>query len=77
MRTKLYVGRIANKPSVVFRSATTPTFESHGSLYNCVIGPFRTRRGADWMADPQKGQNNPHCRCVADAERLASKYAGA
>lgn len=75
MANKLYVGRIAFKPSVIFRAASTPTEATHGHLYAAVIGPFRTKRGAEWMADPVKGQGNPHCRCVADAERLAKKYA--
>lgn len=38
-------------------------------IYMYSIGPFRTRRGADFMA--AYGANNPHCQCVADAERLA------
>lgn len=70
MKTKLYVGL---KPGVreVFRSAAEPTQASHGTAYNAVIGPFLTRRGADYMA--QYGQGNPHCRCVSEAERLAER----
>jgi hypothetical protein len=77
MKSKLYVGiPISDNPSgELFRSPTVPTFDSHGKLYRYVIGPFRTKRGAEWMADPVKGRNNPHCRCVADAEKLAKKYA--
>lgn len=74
MKAKIYVGRTAGRPSEIFRSENEPTFSSHGDKFNCVIGPFRTIRGAKWMADPIKGQNNPHCRCVADAERLAARY---
>lgn len=74
MRTKLYVGCKVGKREV-FRSATEPTTATHGDKYNACIGPFRTRRGAEWMADTVKGMLNPHCRNVADAERLAKKYA--
>ena len=45
-----------------------PTSESH-LPYAAAIGPFRTRRGAEFMAT--YGKNNPHCHTVADAERLA------
>jgi len=38
--------------------------------YNVAIGPFKTRRAAEYMASPA-GINNPHCRSVADAERLS------
>jgi hypothetical protein len=48
-----------------------PTSRSHGETYAAVIGPFRTRAGADFMA--RHGKGNPHCRNVAEAERLARK----
>jgi hypothetical protein len=54
---------------VPFSHKETPTYESHGSLYYAVIGPFRTKRGQEFMA--KYGQNNPRCLCVADAERLS------
>jgi hypothetical protein len=70
LRKKLWVG--CNKgPREVFRSAQTPTEDTHGDKYFAVIGPFRTRRGATFMA--KYGRNNPHCLCVADAERIAKK----
>ena len=68
---RYYVGCIGTKREV-FRSSETPTPESG---YTYCIGPFRTRRGAEWMADSIKGVRNPHCLCVADAERLARQYA--
>jgi hypothetical protein len=75
MSRRLYVGLVRDSlQGQVFRTPAVPTPETHGKLYAGVIGPFRTRRGADWMADPVKGRLNPHCRCVADAERLAKKY---
>jgi hypothetical protein len=69
--TKPYVGLIGGGKREVFRSATTPTNDSHGAQYLAVIGPFRTVRGANFMRD--HGQGNPHCQCVADAERLAKR----
>jgi len=38
---------------------------------DCIaaIGPFKTRRAAEFMAGP--GANNPHCRSVNDAENLS------
>lgn len=55
----------------VFRSKTTPTEKSHGYSYKYIIGPFKTMRGAKFMA--KYGKNNPHLQCVDDAERMA-KY---
>jgi hypothetical protein len=66
---KPYVGIMPNTHREAFTSATTPTEQSHGSLYSAVIGPFRTKQGAEFMA--QFGANNPHCQTVEDAEQLA------
>jgi hypothetical protein len=71
MRTKLWVGCGKGCSREVFRSALTPTVDTHGDKYFGVIGPFRTRRGAEFMA--KHGRNNPHCQCVADAECIARK----
>jgi hypothetical protein len=57
----------------LFKSELEPTEQSHGNLYNAVIGPFKTKRGAIFMRD--HGQGNPHCRCVSEAEKLGKKYA--
>jgi hypothetical protein len=71
--SRIYVGcKFAGRE--VFRSLTTPTPKTHGKQYAAVIGPFHTVRGAAWMAHPTRGRDNPHCRTVADAERLAKKY---
>jgi hypothetical protein len=67
---RIYVG-VRNGKYIVFRSAATPTRKSHGSRYTYVIGPFRTLRGAAFMAT--YGRNNPHCRSVDEAERLANQ----
>lgn len=69
-----YVGLVIGGGREVFRSVEVPTTESHGNLYGAVIGPFRTRRGADFMA--RHGAGNPHCRCVWEAEKLASRAKG-
>jgi len=49
----------------MFTSAETPTAESHGTRFSAVIGPFRTKRGAEYMRD------NRYCDSVAHAERAA------
>lgn len=56
----------------VFVCEQVPTETSHGNQYAFVIGPFRTRRGAEYMA-AYGGDGNPHCITVADAEKLAKK----
>lgn len=69
-RKRYWVGCKGDRREVV-RMAGWPT---PATGYTYMIGPFRTRRGAEWMADPIKGRNNPHCQCVADAERLAKQH---
>lgn len=68
MRKKYYVG-VNGLKRTVFLSATEPTVSTHGHLYKAVIGAFRTKRGAQYMA--VYGRNNPHCQNVSQAERLA------
>ena len=56
--------------------AFQPTAESHPQ-YNGVTGPFRTKHGALFAADPVTGfANNPHCRTVNDAEKLSKESRG-
>jgi len=69
--TKYYVGRKGTKGEV-FTSSKTPTADTHGHLYRAVTGPFRTKKGAMFMAEC--GYNNPHCSTVSEAERLAKKH---
>lgn len=69
---RFYVGCRAGAPYEVFKADAEPTEKTHGHLYAAVIGPFDTKRGAEFMA--KYGNGNPHCRCVADAERLAKDY---
>jgi hypothetical protein len=72
---KIYVGCKAGEPRQVFKSVILPTFETHGETFNAAIGPFRTMRGARFMAE--HGAGNPHCCTVGQAERLGEKYAPA
>jgi hypothetical protein len=74
MKSQIYVG-CKGATREVFHFPTTPKPTTHGEQFAAVIGPFRTVRGAAWMADPVRGTFNPHCRDVSDAERLAKKYA--
>lgn len=70
MRARYYCGYGGNggRPEV-FKASSEPTSISHGDRYAAVVGPFLTKRAAVWMAS--NGHDNPHCRCVADAERLS------
>lgn len=72
MRKRLYVGRTYSGVMKTFRSEITPTFASHGMQYKYVIGPFKTKRGAEYMAK-YGAHDNPHLQTVEDAERLAKK----
>ncbi len=67
---KYHLGIKEGNVRELFKSASTPTQESHGSKYLCTIGPFKTRRGAIFMRD--HGRNNPHCQTVSQAERIAA-----
>ena len=69
---RIYVG-VKGNTRKVFRSFTPPTKRMYGDKYNAVIGPFRTLRGAVFMAD--FGRNNPHIQTVRDAEELAKIHA--
>lgn len=69
MKPRYYVGMNKGWKFEVFKSLVVPTAETHGAIYSGVIGPFQTKRGAEFMAT--YGQNNPHCQTVAEAERLA------
>lgn len=64
----IYVGILPlTSAREVFTMRAKPTADN--CKYAAVIGPFRTRKGAEFMA--RNGFNNPHCQGVADAERLA------
>ena len=67
-RRKPYVGFRTGSHDKVFRSAETPTEESHGQEYLAVMGPFRTVAAAEFTA--KHGRGNPHIQTVGDAERI-------
>jgi hypothetical protein len=69
---KWYVG-LKDGIYEAFSSEEYPTEDSFGELYKAVIGPFKTRRGAEFMA--AHGQGNPHLRSADDADRIAAEYA--
>ena len=69
MRKRYYVGIRKCLARDLFASDTEPTEATHGDRFLCVIGPFRTRAGAEFAA--KFGQGNPHLQTVDDAERLA------
>ena len=70
MRKRYYVGLGGSKPTLLHLESD-PTRGTHGHLYAAVIGPFQTKRGAEFMRD--YGQGNPHIYHVRDAERLAKE----
>lgn len=68
-KSKWYVGS-NNGGLYLFKSTIEPTEETHGQ-FKYVIGAFKTKRGAVYMA--KYGLNNPHLLTVADAEYYAKK----
>jgi hypothetical protein len=67
MRSRFYVGQPKFGLRETFSAPTTPTPEDF-PRFTYVIGPFRTKAGAEFMR--AFGLNNPHVQCVADAERI-------
>lgn len=61
VRKRPYVGVTNTGAAKVIKSPIRPD----DSNYKVVVGPFKTQRGAEFMA------NNPQCRTVTEAERLA------
>ena len=68
-----YLGKRPQGDWVLFCSMHTPTQDTHGHLYTCAQGPFRTRLAARWFN--RYGRGNSHVCTVADAERLAHEAA--
>jgi len=76
-RPKFHVGRLFTKRLIegaevtdngkleVFKSVEAPTRMSHGHRYGYSIGPFVTKRGAEYMRD------NPMCQTIGEAELKA------
>jgi len=73
MASRIYVG-VKGSTRKVFRSEKIPTHQSHGDKYSAVIGPFRTKAGAEVMA--KYGRNNPHLQTVSEAEKMAKQLKG-
>jgi len=72
MTQRYFVGIAPKLEKIVFRSSEVPTSNTHGKIYSAVIGPFKTKRAAVFMANCH---NNPHCRSVSDAERISKELA--
>jgi hypothetical protein len=68
-----YLGKRPQGDWVLFSSPNKPTRETHGHLYACAQGPFRSRLAARWFN--RYGWGNPQVRTVAEAERLAREAA--
>jgi hypothetical protein len=73
MRRKYFVGIRSDGTRSVFYMAVVEPTQEMCPQYSAVIGPFRTKRGAEFMRD--HGAGNPHCQTVADAERIAKQIA--
>jgi hypothetical protein len=68
-----YLGKRPQGDWVLFASLANPTKETHGQIYTCAQGPFRTRLAARWFN--RYGWGNPHVRTVVDAEHIAREAA--
>jgi hypothetical protein len=68
-----YLGKRPQGDWVLIATPVAPTKETHGHLYTCAGGPFRTRLAARWFN--RYGWGNPHVHTVVDAERLAREAA--
>ena len=55
----------------LFQADFEPTEKTHGSQFDLVWGPFKTKRGAEFGR--RYGMNNPHTQTVADCERIAKE----
>lgn len=68
-RQRWYVGFKHDYILQAFKSLKEPTEQEYSAQYFAVMGPFRTKRAADFTA--KCGFHNPHIQTVADAERIA------
>lgn len=67
---KYYLG-IKGSIRTVFSVGHPVTEQTHGAAFNAVVGPFRTKRAAEFMRD--QGGFNPHCISVSAAERISAR----
>ena len=65
-----YYGFIAGGNHIVFNSKTTPTALTHGDKIKLCVGPFRTKRGAEYAATHEWWYT------PANADLLAKQEAG-
>jgi hypothetical protein len=72
-KKRFYVGVSFVGTPTVFRSATEPTNQNTGGHYSFVMGPFQTKRGADYYA--LTARNESHLRTVREIERGAKAHA--
>ncbi len=68
MKSRIYVAMSPDYRREVVR-LTDQGLREAPAKYVSLTGPFPTMRGANFMASQV---NNPHCRSVADAERIAN-----
>lgn len=69
MKRKYYIGqrRDSHTARELIYSESEPTYHSHRGTYSYAIGPFRTKRGAQWALEHRYAWET-----VAQAERLAA-----
>lgn len=78
MKPRYYLG-LNNPVRDVFKADVTPTAKTH-SQYLYVVGPFRTKRGAEYMRDNKWTHSVDHAEDCArgiarDKERAAKEAA--
>jgi len=66
MREKFYVGRFYDR-RILFKSSFAPDSANHSRLYDSCVGPFKTKRGAEYFV------KHHHIKTVALAEKLAKE----
>lgn len=68
-RKRYYVGKCKRTGVMEMVYGYDSKMDDTRDTWVWLIGPFRTKRGARFMLE--HGEFNPHCLCVADAERIA------
>ena len=69
IRKHYYVGMNRETKWMETISIYSADTDKERKYFTYLIGPFYTYRAAEFMRI--HGRNNPHCQCVADAERLS------
>ena len=68
MKRKHFIGVTRTGRFVAFTTIEEPTESNFCNSYIALIGPFSTRKAADWAE--KYGRGNPHFQTVNDAEKL-------